>query len=131
MASYRELRAWKKAIDLVVEVYRLCKLLPKEETYGLSDQMRRAAVSIPSNIAEGQARESINDFIRFLHIAQGSRAELETQLEICAQLNYISREELSLAENYLAETGRMVSKLIKSLHNSSNSHTNQPTTNNQ
>lgn len=130
MASYRELRAWKKDLDLVIEVYRLCKLLPKEETYGLSDQMRRAAVSTASNIAEGQARESKNDFIRFLHIAQGSRAELETQLEICAQLNYISREEMSLAENYSTETGRMVSKLIKALHNSSEVNANQlPTTN--
>ena len=130
MASYRELRAWKKAIDLVTEVYRLCKLLPKEETYGLSDQMRRAVVSIPSNIAEGQARESLNDFIRFLHIAQGSRAELETQLEICVQLNYISREEMSLAERYSAETGRMIRKLITALQNSPATPNKQPSTTN-
>ena len=78
MASYHELSVWEKSMDLVVEVYKLTKLFPKEEAYGLCDQLRRAVVSIPSNIAEGQSRGSLNDFIRFLSIEQGSRAELET-----------------------------------------------------
>ena len=86
MASYKDLIVWQKAMDLVVEIYRICKFLPKEENYGLSDQMRRSVVSIASNIAEGQARDSKKDFIRFLSIAQGSKAELETQIEICRRL---------------------------------------------
>ena len=131
MASYKELRVWQKAIDLVIEIYRLCKFLPKEETYGLSDQMRRAAVSIPSNIAEGQARDSEKDFIRFLSIAQGSRAELETQLEICVQLHYLSREQVYTAETLSAQTGRMIRTLIRTMKQPSlqtNNH-QPPTTN--
>ena len=114
MASYKELNVWQKSVELVIEVYRLCKCLPKEETYVLSDQMRRAAISIPSNIAEGQARNSDKDFVRFLYIAQGSRAELETQFEICKKLNYVSKDELLIAENYLTEIGKMLRNLIKS-----------------
>ena len=119
MASYRELRVWKKAIELVTEIYQLCKYLPKEETYGLSDQMKRAAVSIPSNIAEGQARNSEKDFIRFLYIAQGSRAELETQLEICVQLHYLSKDQIASAEAISAQTGRMIRTLIGTLQRQS------------
>ncbi|MBQ6509030.1 MAG: four helix bundle protein [Flexilinea sp.] len=126
MASYRELRVWKKAIELVTEIYQLCKYLPKEETYGLSDQMKRAAVSIPSNIAEGQARNSEKDFIRFLYIAQGSRAELETQLEICVQLHYLSKDQIASAEAISAQTGRMIRTLIGTLQRQS-----LPTTNHQ
>ncbi len=126
MASYKELRVWQKAMDLVTEIYQLCRFLPKEETYGLSDQMRRAAVSIPSNIAEGQARDSEKDFIRYLYIAQGSRAELETQLEICVNLNYLSREQISAAETFSSQTGRMIRTLIKTLKQHS-----LPTTNHQ
>ena len=126
MASYRELRVWQKAIDLVIETYRLCALLPKTEIYGLSDQMRRAAVSIPSNIAEGQARNSEKDFIHFLYIAQGSRAELETQVEICVRLNYFSKEQIRIFENLSSETGKMIRMLINALKQKS-----LPTTNHQ
>ena len=115
MAGYRELNVWGKAMDLVIEVYRLCKYLPKEETYGLSDQMRRSAVSIASNIAEGQARGSNKDFIRFLSISQGSRAELDTQLEICRRLKYIPEDEIIIAKNLSNETGRMMTNLAKKL----------------
>ena len=80
-------------MDLTVTVYNLIKLLPKEELYSLSDQMRRAAVSIPSNIAEGHGRGSTKEFLRFLSIAQGSKAELQTQLLICERLNYLDREQ--------------------------------------
>ena len=130
MANYRELTVWQKAVDLVIEVYRLCKYLPKEETYALSDQMRRAAVSIPSNIAEGQARNSDKEFVRFLYIAQGSRAELETHFEICKKLSYLPKEEMILAENYSSEVGRMLRNLIKSkIQSSLKNQSSLPTTN--
>ena len=115
MASYKELRVWQKAMDLVTETYKLCKTLPKEETYGLSDQMRRAAVSIPSNIAEGQARKNKKEFIHFLYIAQGSLAELLTQLEICVRLGYIGQDMTEKAERYSEETGKMITNLMKNL----------------
>ena len=83
---YKELMAWQKSMELVKEVYYLVKKLPKEETYSLSDQMRRAAVSIPSNIAEGFERNTTKDYIKFLSIAKASRAEVETQLYICKRL---------------------------------------------
>ena len=89
MAHYKELTVWQKAMDLVVEVYCLVRKLPKEELYALSDQIRRAVVSIPSNIAEGQQRNSKNDFKHFLTIARGSNAEVETQLLICVRLTYL------------------------------------------
>ena len=82
MNSYQDLEVWKKSIDFVEQIYRLVKQLPKEETYALSDQMRRAAVSIPSNIAEGANRKTTKEYIQFLYIALGSAAELETQLII-------------------------------------------------
>ncbi|MBO5720510.1 MAG: four helix bundle protein [Bacteroidales bacterium] len=82
-SNYKNLLVWQKAMDLVVEIYKISKLLPKEEKYGISDQIRRSAVSVPSNIAEGQSRNSIKEFIQFLSIARGSLAELETQLLIC------------------------------------------------
>ena len=82
MNSYQDLEVWKKSIDFVEQIYRLVKQLPKEETYALSDQMRRAAVSIPSNIAEGANRKTTKEYIQFLYIALGSTAELETQLII-------------------------------------------------
>ncbi len=90
LTNYKELIVWQKSMSLVTEIYQLVKFLPKEETYALSDQMRRAAVSIPSNIAEGQARNSTREFVNFLSIARGSKAELETQLMICVRLKYLS-----------------------------------------
>ena len=91
--DYKDFIVWQKAIDLSVEVYRLVKLLPKTETYALSDQMRRAVVSIPSNIAEGQGRNSAKDFANFLAIARGSQKELETQIYICIKIGYFTEEE--------------------------------------
>ena len=79
--NYKDLIVWQKAMDLSVEIYRLVKKLPKEELYCLSDQMRRSAISIPSNIAEGKSRTSQKEFSYFLSIAQGSRSELETQIQ--------------------------------------------------
>ncbi len=124
MASYKDLIVWQKAMDLVVEIYRICKFLPKEENYGLSDQMRRSVVSIASNIAEGQARDSKKDFIRFLSIAQGSKAELETQIEICRRLKYVPDIELQKSENLASETGKMLRNLIRKLQEPSSFPTN-------
>ena len=112
MKNHKELTVWQKSMELVKEVYRLVKKLPKEETYALSDQMRRAVVSIPSNIAEGNSRDSEKDFCRFLAIAQGSNAEIETQLLICAQLGYIKDEELQYALAVSEEIAKMLRSLI-------------------
>ena len=118
MAGNQDLQVWQKGMDLAVEIYRLTKLLPKEETYGLVDQMRRAAVSIPSNIAEGNGRDSDIDFARFLSISQGSRSELETQLELCNRLGYLSEQQTERARNLSAEIGRMLAVLIRNKRNS-------------
>ena len=101
-------------MDLTVEIYNVVKRLPREETYALSDQMRRAVVSIVSNIAEGGGRNSDKEFINFLSIARGSLWELETQIEICVRLNYI---DSTLASNIYNQTTE-VSKMINSLSNS-------------
>lgn len=114
---YRELLVWQKAMLVVEETYRLVKLLPKEEQFALSDQMRRAAVSIPSNIAEGQARSSTKEFVRFLWIAKGSVAELETQFMICVRLKYMMKSQIETVMNLLDEVGRMLNALIGKLGN--------------
>ena len=115
LQKYEELIVWQKAMGLVVEVYKVAKLLPDEELYVLSDQMRRSALSIPSNIAEGQERGTTKDFIKFLHIAKGSKAELETQLLVCSRLEYLSPSQIELAQGLLVEIGKMLNALIKSL----------------
>ena len=92
MQSYRDLIVWQKSIDLVTAVYELVKLFPREELYALSSQIRRAVVSIPSNIAEGHNRNSDKEFVQFLCIARGSLGELETQLIIAEKLNYTNKE---------------------------------------
>jgi len=112
-SSYRDLLVWQKAIALVTEIYRATRSFPKEEVYGLTSQMRRAAVSIPSNIAEGQARLTKGEFRQFLGQAKGSLAELDTQLVIAQNLGYISQPEPLL--NQLAEVGRMLNGLLASL----------------
>jgi four helix bundle protein len=100
MKSHKDLDAWKLGVEFVSEIYRLTGNFPKEEIYGLTSQIRRAAVSIPSNIAEGAARDSPNEFVRFLHIALGSAAELETQLIISERLGFAVgvKEQLETAE---------------------------------
>ena len=113
--SYKDLIVWQRAMDVVIEVYKLVKLLPKEETYALSDQMRRSAVSIPSNIAEGQGRNSTKEYLQFLSIAKGSICELETQLIICNNTNYLTAEQTAAVEEMLQETGKMLNALMKKL----------------
>ena len=115
MSSYEELIVWQKAMDLVAEVYRIVKLLPKEEIYALSDQMRRAAVSIPSNIAEGQVRKSSKEFANFLSVARGSNAELHTQLLICQRLQYITQENILKALTLSEEVAKMIVSMLQKL----------------
>ena len=109
--SYQDLQVWQKSMDLVVEIYKIVKLLPKEETYALSDQMRRAAVSIPSNIAEGQQRQTTKEFKYFLSIAKGSCSELTTQLLICQRINYLTDSQAQYALSLADEIGRMLTVL--------------------
>lgn len=96
--THKDLDIWKQGIDLVAKVYKLTKSLPKEELYGLSSQMQRSAVSFTSNIAEGAARSSVSEYIRFLYISLGSLSELETHIMICIKLNYIKEDDTVLNE---------------------------------
>ena len=113
--KYEDLIVWKKAMDLVEGIYRLAKMLPNEEIYALTSQMKRAAVSIPSNIAEGQERNTTKDFINHLYISKGSKGELETQLLICVRLQYLTQPQIVTAQNLLREIGKMLNALIQSL----------------
>ena len=113
--KYEDLIVWQKAMDLVEAVYGLAKMLPNEEIYALSSQMKRAAVSIPSNIAEGQERNTTKDFINYLYMAKGSKGELETQLLICVRLRYLTKQQIEPTQNLLREIGKMLNALIKSL----------------
>ena len=113
--NYRELILWQKAMDLVMMVYGVSADFPSEELYGLRAQIRRAAVSIPSNIAEGQGRRTTNDFLRFLSIAHGSLREVETQTLIAGRLNYITERQRSEVLELASEVGRLSSGLIASL----------------
>ena len=114
--DFKDLILWQRAMDLVVEVYQLVKKLPKkEELFALSDQIRRAAISIPSNIAEGQGRNSPKEFVHFLSIAKGSKAELETQLLLCVRINYLTESEIEKAMSLIEEVGKMLNSLQKKL----------------
>lgn len=110
--NYKELKIWQKAMDLTEEVYSLVKLLPKEETYGLSDQLRRAVVSVPSNIAEGKGRGSDKEFIKYLSISRGSLLEVETQLIICNRIGLLKEEKISVALSLIQEINKMINALI-------------------
>ena len=116
--QYRELIVWQKAMDLVVATYRLVKLLPKDEAFALSSQMRRAVVSIPSNIAEGQSRSSTKEFANFLSIAKGSNAELETQIEVGVRLGFFSSDQIETPLSLANGVGRMLTVLIAKLSTS-------------
>ena len=113
--NYTELETWERAMDLVEAVYVATQRYAREEVYGLTSRTRRSAVSIPSNIAEGQGRGSSRDFVRFLTIARGSLCELETQVRIGARLRYmeISAEEALLKQS--ATVGRLLNGLIRSI----------------
>lgn len=115
MEDYRDLIVWKKSMELVKAVYALTKQLPKEETFALSNQLRRAVISIPSNIAEGYGRNSKQDYLRFLNTARGSKNEVETQLQICLLLEYLNHNELDTSLNLCQEVGKMLNALINSV----------------
>jgi four helix bundle protein len=115
ISSFRELRVWQLAMDVTEKVYQLTADFPKSEIYGLSSQMRRSAVSIPSNIAEGQGRDSTKEFLHFLAIAFGSICELETQLLIANRFNYISNDDLQSILITLTATSKTTRGLQKSL----------------
>src|SRR5271157_1072670 len=106
--SYRDLVAWQKAMDLVTAVYQITASFPKEELYGLTSQLRRAAVSVPSNIAEGQGRKSKPEFRHFLHNAAGSLMEVETQVTIATVLGYLRQDKEAELLSRTNELGRII-----------------------
>lgn len=114
-ATYRDLLAWQKAMALVSEIYRVTRSFPREELYTLTSQLRRAAISIPSNIAEGQVRQSRKEFYYFLITARGSLAEIETQLHIARDLDYTADECLNTLSERTSEVGRILNGLISSI----------------
>lgn len=123
--TYEELEVWQVAMQLAERVYALQKQLPKEETYGLGDQIRRAVVSVPSNIAEGFGRDSTADFIHFLHIARGSLFETRTQLELAKRLGYLQ------VSNEIAATMDSVARLLNGLIRALRTNHQSPITNHQ
>lgn len=115
VVTYKDLIVWQRAVQLVVEVYRLTDNFPKAELYGLTSQIRRCCVSIPSNIAEGRRWSTRKDFRKFLTIAFGSGAELETQIEIAKRLGYIEKENCIELDRLLTETMKMLNKMLLTL----------------
>lgn len=112
MRDYRDLVVWQKAMDLVKNAYELIKQLPKDERFVLADQMKRSTISIPSNIAEGHERKSTKEYIQFLYIANASRAELETQLEICKMLGYFDNETVENVMQQCYEISKIIHSII-------------------
>ena len=110
--SYCDLRVWQRGMDLVAEVYEVTREFPQEERFGLTSQMRRSAISVPSNIAEGFGRESNGDFARFLRVAQGSLKELETQLLISQRLDMLAADDADATLGKCDEIGRILRGLI-------------------
>ena len=117
--SYKELAVWQKGIQLTVMVYQLSKSFPREEAYGLTGQLRRCAVSIPSNIAEGAGKLNTPEYKQFLGVARGSAFELQTQLQIAKELGYGDPKQLAQAESLSEEVGRMIFATITSLRKKS------------
>ena len=117
LKNYKDLKVWQKSYELCLKIYRLTAKFPKEERYGLTSQIRRAAVSIPSNIVEGYGRKTTADYLRFLYIAYGSICELETQLLLSGDLNYVNQEYLESLKDGTEEVERMLKAMIKSLEN--------------
>ncbi|MDE6095290.1 MAG: four helix bundle protein [Muribaculaceae bacterium] len=114
-SDFRQLRVWQQAMDIVVDTYAIIKTLPIEERFSLCDQMRRSSVSIPSNIAEGQSRNSSKEFIHFLSISRGSIAELQTQLILCVRLGYIEDEIVTGLLSRLKDNDKMIGGLMKAI----------------
>jgi four helix bundle protein len=119
LQSYEDLIVWQRAMDFIVLIYQITENFPSKETFGLVSQMRRAAVSIPSNIAEGYRRKTAKDYAHFVHIAYGSTAELKTQLSISVRLKYISVDSYRGSRAKLEEISRMLHRLTFALLNKS------------
>ena len=113
MKSHRDLEVWKRSVDLVATVYELTNTFPKEERYGITNQIRRAAVSIPSNISEGAARSHNKEFVQFLYVSLGSISELETQIIISHNLKFLSSNDSIKIQNELTELRKMILGLIR------------------
>ena len=113
--NYRDLIVWQNAIKLAKSIYKLAEKFPKQETYALSDQIRRAAISIPSNIAEGQARKLPGDFRRFLHIALGSLAEVDTQLVLAQEFGYLNQQDVTGVDEQIQDLRIKLYALMNSL----------------
>jgi four helix bundle protein len=112
---HKKLEAWKQSMDLVIEVYRTTGNFPNQEIYGLTNQIRRATVSIPSNIAEGAARQTKKEFTNYLHMAQGSLSELDTQLELARRLGYLEEKTFRMPDERLERIDKMITGLIHHL----------------
>ena len=115
MSTFRDLLIWQKSMDLVTEVYKLTELFPKEEIYGLTSQVRRSAISIPSNISEGYGRDGNKDYLRFLNIGISSLFEMQTQLEIAYNLKYINEIQFNKIHDESREIERMLSSFIRKI----------------
>jgi four helix bundle protein len=113
--TYKDLIVWQKSIDLSVKIYKMLSLLPKEELFGLSSQMKRSVVSISSNIAEGRHRNTKKEFVQFLKISMGSSAELQSQLEICKRLSFINELDYNEYDKTIDEIMRMLNSMILKL----------------
>ena len=124
LRHYKDLKVWQKAYQLCITIYKITRHFPKEERYGLTSQIRRSAVSVPSNIAEGYGRKTTPEYIQSLFIAYGSHCELETQILLSKDLGYIKAEDFEVLQKDIGEIERMLKALIKSLRDK---HLNPPT----
>ncbi len=115
--DYKELIVWKRAMELTKAAYALTRCLPREENFALADQIRRSAVSVPSNIAEGYGRTSAKEYARFLSMARGSGYELETQLMLCVELGYLRQDEIEIASGLINEVSKMLTAIIMKVGN--------------
>ena len=115
LKNYKELKVWQKAYELYLKIYKTTKTFPKEERYGLTSQIRRAAVSIPSNIAEGYGRRTTGEYIQALYVAYGSQCELETQILLAGDLGFIKADDLEKLNKDVGDVERMLKGLIRSL----------------
>ena len=113
--NYKGLIVWQRSMELVLEIYKITRSFPPEELYSLTAQMKRAAVSIPSNIAEGQGRITSKEFIRFLSMARGSLWELSTQIELCERLHYLDKNQTATIHSMITEIAKMLNALSNSI----------------
>jgi four helix bundle protein len=122
LKNYKELVVWQKSYQLCIETYRITKGFPKEERFGLTSQTRRAAISIPSNIAEGYGRKTTREYVHTLYVAYGSTCELETQVMLSRDLGFMTAEDMKRLQEGIGEIERMLKALIKSLEKKLSRH---------